>query len=119
MLIGELAKQANVSKDALRLYTKMGLLKPAERQAGLSTYADYPNDAVELVKNIKLSQAAGFTLAEIKLLAVEYFAGTMTPTRQREILEDKLRQIREKQKALETLARSVQKKIDLTVDHTP
>lgn len=54
MLIGEIARQAGVSRDAVRLYTRLGLVSCTSRQAGSRSYADYDASAVELIKGIKI-----------------------------------------------------------------
>lgn len=66
MRIGEVAAGAGVSVQAVRLYERRGLLKPATRLA--SGYRDYSADAVPFVRFIKLAQQHGFTLEEIKSL---------------------------------------------------
>jgi MerR family copper efflux transcriptional regulator len=111
MLISEIAKRAGVSKDTVRLYTKMGLLKPDYRQAGTRTYAEYSEDNVDLINDIILSKAAGFTLAEIQKLALDYFAGTLTPQRQKAVLIAKLKEVEVKQQTLALLAAHISDKI--------
>jgi MerR family transcriptional regulator, copper efflux regulator len=56
MLIGEVARQAGVSRDTVRLYTRLGLVPCQPRQAGSRLYADYDDSAVTLVKGIKIAQ---------------------------------------------------------------
>jgi MerR family transcriptional regulator, copper efflux regulator len=65
MLIGEVARQAGVSRDAVRLYTRLGLVPCQSRQAGSRLYADYDDSAVTLVQGIKIAQSIGFTLSEL------------------------------------------------------
>ena len=63
MRIGELSRQTGVSRDALRLYERRGLICALRRDNG---YRDYAEGAVQLVQLIKLAQSFGFTLAEIE-----------------------------------------------------
>jgi DNA-binding transcriptional MerR regulator len=66
MRIGEVARSAGVSIQAVRLYERRGLLKKAKRlQSG---YRDYSIDAVGFIQFIKTAQGVGFTLEEIKSL---------------------------------------------------
>ena len=65
MLIGEVAREAGVSRDTVRLYTRLGLVACTPRRAGSRLYADYDASAVELVKGIKTAQSIGFTLSEM------------------------------------------------------
>lgn len=62
MQIGELARRAGCSVDAVRLYERMGLLGSDRRANG---YRDFPDAALELVGYILRAKALGFTLAEI------------------------------------------------------
>lgn len=100
MLIGEVAKSAGVTRDAVRLYTRLGLVPCAARRAGSRLYADYDASAVELVKGIKIAQSIGFTLSELGPIAVAYVAGSLDDDRQREVLAAKLAQIEEKRQQL-------------------
>ena len=66
MRIGELAAQANVNVQTVRLYERLGLLQKPERLS--SGYRNYSTDAVLRVQFIKRAQKLGFTLTEIRTL---------------------------------------------------
>jgi MerR family copper efflux transcriptional regulator len=61
--IGEIATATGLSRDTLRFYEKRGLLR-ARRSA--NGYRDYPPEAVEWLRYIRLAQTLGFSLAEIE-----------------------------------------------------
>ncbi len=63
MQIGEIASATGLSRDTLRFYEKRGLLR-ARRQA--NGYRDYPPEAVDWLRYIRLAQTLGFSLAEIE-----------------------------------------------------
>ena len=63
MQIGEIANATGLSRDTLRFYEKRGLLR-ARRSA--NGYRDYPPEAVEWLRYLRLAQSLGFTLAEIE-----------------------------------------------------
>ncbi|WP_432379249.1 MerR family transcriptional regulator [Duganella sp. P38] len=63
MRIGEIAAATGISHDTLRFYEKRGLLR-ARRSA--NGYRDYPPEAVDWLRYIRLAQTLGFTLAEIE-----------------------------------------------------
>jgi DNA-binding transcriptional MerR regulator len=63
MQIGEIANATGLSRDTLRFYEKRGLLR-ARRSA--NGYRDYPPEAVDWLRYIRLAQTLGFTLAEIE-----------------------------------------------------
>lgn len=63
MQIGEIASATGLSRDTLRFYEKRGLLR-ARRSA--NGYRDYPPEAVDWLRYIRLAQTLGFTLNEIE-----------------------------------------------------
>ena len=60
---GELARQAGVSSDTLRVYERRGLLPEARRAP--NGYRLYPPEALARVELIQAGLAFGFTLAEL------------------------------------------------------
>ncbi|MEL6903398.1 MAG: MerR family transcriptional regulator, partial [Cyanobacteria bacterium J06606_4] len=66
MLIGELAKQSNLSKDTIRFYEKIGLLSAGERRAGSRVYKEFPPHTLMRLQLIRQAKKLGFTLSEIK-----------------------------------------------------
>jgi DNA-binding transcriptional MerR regulator len=112
MLIGEVARKAGVSRDAVRLYTRLGLVPCNSRQAGSRVYADYDPSTVELIKGIKISQSAGFTLAELGPIAAAYVGGSLTETQQQELLAAKLDEIEDKRSQLGQMAAGLRAKLD-------
>lgn len=51
------------SRQALRFYEKRGLLRA---RRGANGYRDYPPEAVDWLRYLRLAQSLGFTLAEIE-----------------------------------------------------
>ena len=66
MNIGEIARQCGLRASAIRYYEDQGLLPAPRRQGGRRVYGP---DAVSRIAIIQFAQEAGFTLAEIKVLA--------------------------------------------------
>ena len=62
MRIGVLSDKTGVSRDALRLYERRGLITSERHSNG---YRDFHETTVALVKMIKLAQSLGFTLSEL------------------------------------------------------
>lgn len=100
MLISEAARRAGVSRDTVRLYTRLGLVTCAMRPAGSRTYADYDDAAVELIQNVKVAQSIGFTLSELVPIAAAYVAGRLDDGEQRQLLETKLEEIEDRRRKL-------------------
>lgn len=63
MKIGDVSKLLNISITTLRYYDKLGLVKP-ERNSNIREYDD---ESIEKLNSIKMLQAIGFSLEEIKL----------------------------------------------------
>lgn len=63
MQIGEVAKRASLTVDAIRFYERRRLLPKAERTAG--KFRLYNNDAVERLRFIQQMQGLGFSLKEV------------------------------------------------------
>ncbi|MFG2588356.1 MerR family transcriptional regulator [Streptomyces sp. NBC_01166] len=62
MLIGELAAQAGMSRDAIRFYEKSGLVTSERLPSG---YRDFPPETVAWLLYVRTAQTLGFSLAEI------------------------------------------------------
>lgn len=65
MLIGEIVRQTGVSRDTIRHYEKLGLLKAAGRPSAFNNYKSYPAATVARLALIQQGKNLGFTLAEI------------------------------------------------------
>ena len=63
MRIGQLAQLCGLRASAIRYYEAAGLLDPPPR---VSTYRDYPREAVSRLQIIRAAQKAGFKVAEIR-----------------------------------------------------
>lgn len=64
MLIGELVKRTRLSKETIRHYEDIGLIRGIKIQS--NGYKNYPDRLVEDLKLIGLAKDLGFTLKEIK-----------------------------------------------------
>lgn len=69
MQIGELSARAAVSKDTIRYYEKLGLLRAAS-QNPWNRYKRFGPASLTRLAHIKALQAIGFSLAEIHALLV-------------------------------------------------
>jgi MerR family mercuric resistance operon transcriptional regulator len=63
MQIGEVARRASLTIDAIRFYERRRLLPKASRTAG--RFRLYTEDAVERLRFIQLMQRLGFSLKEV------------------------------------------------------
>lgn len=65
MKIGEVAKHLDIPASTIRYYENKGLIKPPRRVSGKRVFS---NDTVVTLRFIRLCQAAGFTINEIKTI---------------------------------------------------
>ena len=71
LTIGQLARQASVPISTVRFYERHGILKPDSRTQ--SNYRNYSPRTAERLKFIRVAQATGFRLKDIReMLALTY-----------------------------------------------
>lgn len=105
MKIGDLAKQAGTSVDALRFYEEKGLLTPTARTQ--SGYRIYAPEVVSHVKFIKLAQSLGFSLQEVLDFMPALTQGSMTLAELQQRIQVKIQSIDAKIQQLQTLRADV------------
>ncbi|HAT1844393.1 heavy metal-responsive transcriptional regulator [Legionella pneumophila] len=117
LTIGQVAKQAHVSLDTIRLYERYGLIK--EPQRAPNGYRQYPEEVIDCLKFITRTKNMGFTLKEIKgLLAIHQTSkSTCGDVKQR--TQDKLKQIHEKIEELQQLETALQHLLHSCEEHNP
>lgn len=84
MRIGELADHAGLTSKTIRYYESIGLMSEPYRHA--NGYRDYDSDAVNQLRFIRDSQAAGLTLAEVSEIVGMKAAGESTCGHTRSLL---------------------------------
>lgn len=97
LLIGALALQANTTKDTIRHYNELGLLKSRKRQAGSRLYTEFYPECIGRIKMIKSAQAVGFNLSEIKVWLNDYYDGNFDIDKQMDVISKKIAQVRVQQ----------------------
>ena len=105
--IGEFAAFCNISVPALRLYDRMGLLKPASVDPATG-YRYYDPDQIQILNAILSYKKVGFSLHEIKELLCE----TLTPEALVQKLRDKQTENRRKQSACRYHNETIQSILD-------
>lgn len=101
MLIGEIAKKTGLSKDGIRHYEALGLIRSVPRRAGSRTYRDYDPSVLETIDHIKgARQVLGMSLKEIGPLLEAVAAGPPTKEQTIDFLKERLGIIRGKIAAL-------------------
>lgn len=109
MTIGEFERVTGVKRTTVRVYEARGLLTPIERPNG---YRAYTQSHVEALEAIKLGQALGFTLKEIKDLTEAWYGGTLGTKQKRAAISGKLHECRAKREQLDQLIRYLEASLD-------
>ncbi len=108
MLIKEFAERAGLTPDTIRFYEKRGLLCPVRGQA--NRYRQYGEEDLEVVQQIKIGQALGFTLAEIRRGAEASRQGKLTQDVQIAMMEAKIAEIDAKVEQLRRIRHYLKRK---------
>ncbi|MEO6800212.1 MAG: MerR family transcriptional regulator [Rhodanobacter sp.] len=90
MLIAEFCRQASLTRDAVRLYVKLGLITPGVGAHGSNRYQQFGSSDVERAALIRVGQQLGFTLKQIAALDREYAGGAMDATRKLAVMHAQL-----------------------------
>jgi MerR family copper efflux transcriptional regulator len=93
MLIGEVAKRAGLSKDGVRHYEALGLIKSTPRGAGSRVYRDYDEMTLERLALIRLGKRLHFPLRDIAEMLDRLLADQISREERAAILLQKVSQI--------------------------
>ncbi len=94
LTIGRIAEKARVSRDTVRYYERLGLIKPLARTH--SNYRLYSEEEIERLRFIKRAQNLGFSLSEIKKLLLLQDDPSTTKAEIKAFTEAKIREVRRK-----------------------
>ena len=111
MLIGELAKLTGVSKDTIRLYERKGFIKSQPVAAGSRLYKDYPNETLEIIKNIRQARLFGASLKEWKAFNDGWSNPYATKAQRHALLSGELKKVQERLKQLRHFERILLEKM--------
>ena len=93
MLIVEICKKTDLSKDTIRFYEKKGLLKVNRTKSEYNNYKEYTAEHVKTLLLIKKAKRFGFTLTEIASLLELVNNNLATCTSLQMIVNDKISDI--------------------------
>lgn len=113
LLIGALARQANTTKDTVRHYDQLGLLKSRKRQAGSRLYTEFHPECIERIELIKSAQAIGFTLIELKDSLNDYYDGQLDIDEQLVVTKQKLEQLKKQQANISRMIELLSERIEV------
>ena len=104
MTIGELAAKANTPASTIRYWERLGLLPKPARVSGQRRY---PAEALHDLAVLRLAQACGFRLKEIRHLLHGFRAGVPASRRWQELARKKQRELTEQMARLQTMSQLV------------
>ncbi|QMU58621.1 MAG: MerR family transcriptional regulator [Boseongicola sp.] len=101
MRIGELARRAGVSRDAIRFYERQGLIEARSGAASSNNYKDYPEEAVFTLEVVRDAQSAGMSIADLSILLGQLYADDGDDFDGDQFLADKIAEVEERLAASE------------------
>ena len=114
MLISQIAKQTNVTKDAIRHYVNLGLLRPTPRRAGSRVYKDFSEQDSERLKWIIMGKSLGFTLSEIEHYLTMFMDNNLSREDAAEMFRAKLSEVEDRINQLQTIKARLTEKLETT-----
>ena len=109
--IGDLARETDVPISTVRYYERAGLVTP-DRRTDMN-YRVYEDGAVERMRFIRSAQAAGFTLADVKVL-LELKDGNTTKCKEvRPVIEKRLAEVETRIEELKDIRHVLDSFIDI------
>jgi MerR family transcriptional regulator, copper efflux regulator len=116
MQIGEIASATGLSRDTLRFYEKRGLLRARRGENG---YRQYPPEAVDWLRYIRIAQTLGFTLKEIEADLPLLAAPEASAPQLRAALARKLDDIDRRMAGLAALRADLARRLDASMAACP
>lgn len=112
MLIGNIAQESGFSRDTIRYYEKIGLLRLPKKARRENNYKEYPDGILSRLRAIKELKAIGYTLAEISQVIESYetsgldcIAGKEQVLEKVRLIDEQIRQLtRVRQQLMEAVA---------------
>lgn len=112
MQIGELAEKTDISRDAIRLYERMGLLANVTRPNAYNNYKDYGAQNVFRINMIKEMQRIGLKLKECKGVMEALVSDEMGAEKRKLFISSKLDEVRQKINSLKQVQSFLQEHLD-------
>lgn len=104
MMIGELEKESGIPASTIRYWERIGVLPKPSRVSGQRRYGP---DAVHYVAVLRLAQACGFRLDEMRSLLHGFRSTVPASRRWQELAQKKVRELNEQMARLKAMRRVV------------
>lgn len=105
MQISEFSQRTGLSRDTVRFYVRLGLLKPkASAKGGSNPYQVFGDEDVQLAEVIRISQALGMSLKEIGALSQARREGRASDEKSIEVLSKQAALMAQRARQFESMA---------------
>ena len=112
MLISDFARVTGLTRDTVRFYARLGLLRPRTNgKGGRHPYSVFTDEDVRAAEVIRVAQSLGMSLKEIAAFTEERRKGRLTSERRTEIMSVQLVSLEAKATELEVMISYVRAKI--------
>jgi MerR family copper efflux transcriptional regulator len=113
MLISEFARVTGLTRDAVRFYARLGLLRPQTNgKGGRHPYSVFTEKDIQAAEVIRIAQSLGMSLKEIAAFNEERRKGYLTSKRKVEIMSAQLVSLEAKATELKVMISYVRAKIN-------
>lgn len=112
MQISEFSRRTGLSRDTVRFYVRLGLLKPkTSAKGGSNPYQLFSDEDVQLAEVIRISQALGMSLKEIGALSQERREGRASDEKSIEVLSKQAALMAQRARQFESMADYLRAKV--------
>ncbi|WP_458072096.1 MerR family transcriptional regulator [Rhodanobacter sp. BL-MT-08] len=111
MLIADFCRRADLTRDAVRLYVKLGLFTPNVGHSASNRYQQFSDADLDRAAVIRTAQQLGFTLKQIVTFNLEYAAGAMDRKRKLDIMRAQLEAVELKAERIRAMKKYLRAKI--------
>jgi len=112
MRIGEIAEKTGVSRDAIRLYEKLGLLNNVTRPNQYNNYKDYGMENVFRIRMVKEMQKIGLKLKECKGVIEALVNDEIDVEKRKAFISNKINEVENKITGLKQVKSFLQEHLD-------
>ena len=112
MQISEFSQRTGLSRDTVRFYVRLGLLKPkTSAKGGSNPYQVFGDEDVQLAEVIRISQALGMSLKEIGALSQARREGRASDEKSIEVLSKQAALMAQRARQFESMADYLRAKV--------
>ena len=112
MQISEFSQRTGLSRDTVRFYVRLGLLKPkTSAKGGSNPYQVFGDEDVQLAEVIRISQALGMSLKEIGALSQARREGRASDEKSIEVLSKLAALMAQRARQFESMADYLRAKV--------